>query len=85
LHRQSRKRQVAAKIVEVNGNTTAQINCVNLEAHTEKYLRVLLQTLWFIIEEEMPLMKFKTFVELLHKVECPSIVQWLNLSNVKQR
>jgi len=85
LHRQSRKRQVAAKIVEVNGNIAAQINHVNLEAHTEKYLRVLLQTLWFIIKEEMPLMKFKTFVELLHKVECPSIVEWLNLSNVKQR
>jgi len=87
LHRQSRKRQVAAKIVEVNGNiaVAAQINHVNLEANTEKYLRVLLQTLWFIIKEEMPLMKFKTFVELLHKVECPSIVEWLNLSNVKQR
>jgi len=85
LHRQSRKRQVAAKIVEVNGNITAQINCVNLEAYTEKYLRVLLQTLWFIIKEEMPLMKLKTLVDLLHKVECPSIVEWLNLSNVKQR
>ena len=48
-------------------------------------LSVLLQTLWFLIKEEIALMKFKSFVELLHKVECPGIVDWLHLSNVKQR
>jgi hypothetical protein len=85
LHRESRERQVAAKIVEVNGNIAAQINCVNLETQTLKNLRVLLQTLWFIIKEEISLIKFKSFVELLHKVECPGIAEWLNLSNVKQR
>jgi hypothetical protein len=56
-----------------------------MESQTRKYLSVLLQTLWFIIKEEMSLMKFKPFIELLQKVECPGIVEWLNLSNVKQR
>jgi hypothetical protein len=56
-----------------------------METQTRKYLRVILQTLWFIIKEEMSLMKFKSFVELLQKVECPGIVEWLNLSNLKQR
>jgi hypothetical protein len=56
-----------------------------LETQTKKYLSVLLQTLWFIIKEELALVKFKPFIELLQKVECPGIVEWLKLSNVKQR
>lgn len=71
--------------MENSGNIIGQLNCVNLENQTKKYLSVLLQTLWFLIKEEIALMKFKSFVELLHKVECPGIVDWLNLSNVKQR
>ena len=85
LHRESRARRIAAKSVEVNGSIVGQLNCVNLENQTKKYLIVLLQTLWFIIKEELALTKFKPFIELLQKVECPGIVEWLNLSNVKQR
>ncbi|CAF1531987.1 unnamed protein product, partial [Rotaria sordida] len=85
LHRESRARRIAAEIVKNNGNIIGQLNCVNLENQTKKYLSVLLQTLWFIIKEEIALMKFKSFVELLHKFECPGVVEWLNLSNVKQR
>ncbi len=68
-----------------NGNIIGQLNCVNLENQTKKYLSILLRTLWFILKEEIALRKFKSFLELLHKVECPAVVEWLNLSNVKQR
>lgn len=85
VHRQSRARKIAREIVENNGNIIGQLNCVNLETQTKKYLKVLLQVLWFMVKEEIALVKFKSFVELLHQVECPGIVEWLNLSNVKQR
>lgn len=68
-----------------NGNIIGQLNCVNLENQTKKYLCILLQVLWFIIKEEMALSKFKSFIELLKKVDCPGIVEWLRLSNSKQR
>jgi hypothetical protein len=38
-----------------------------------------------MLKEEMPLMKFKPLIELLRKVDCPGIVEWFQLSNVKQR
>ncbi|CAF4546828.1 unnamed protein product [Rotaria sp. Silwood2] len=84
LHRASRERRIAAKIVANNGNIIGQLNCVNLENQTKKYLSILLQVFWFIIKEEMALTKFKPFIELLKKVDCPGIVEWLKLSNIKQ-
>ncbi|CAF1528067.1 unnamed protein product [Adineta steineri] len=55
------------------------------ENQTRKYLSALLQTFWFLLKEELALGKFKSFIKLIHKLECPSILEWFNLSNVKQR
>ncbi|CAF1640730.1 unnamed protein product, partial [Adineta ricciae] len=85
LHRESRSRRMGADIVNLNGNIIGQLSCVNLENQTKKYLSALLQIFWLLVNEEIALAKFKSFIELIHKLECPAILEWFNLSNVKQR
>ena len=54
LHRTCADRRAASRIVSVNGSVAGQLQCVNLDMQTRKYLAILIQTLWKIIREEMP-------------------------------
>jgi hypothetical protein len=85
LHRQSKERRIIARNVRDKGDVVGQIHCVNMQKQTEKYLSILVQVLWYILIEEMALMKFKSLIQLLQRVECPGIIEWMKLSNVKQR
>jgi hypothetical protein len=85
LHRICIDRRVASRIVSMNGTVAGQLQCVNLNVQTRKYLGILIQTLWKIIKEEMALAKFKPLVEFLRQVQCPDIVDWFKISNVKER
>lgn len=85
LHRTCVDRRDASRIVSVNGDVAGQLRCVSLDIQTRKYLAILVQTLWKIIREEMALMKFKPFIQFLHQVQCPDVVDWFNISNVKER
>ena len=71
--------------IEISGNFSGQLDCVNMADLTEKYLTVLVRVFWFFIKEELALMKFKPIIELLHQAGSSGIVQWMKLSNVKQR
>jgi hypothetical protein len=85
LHRQSKERRIIAKNICEKGDVVGQMRCVSMQKQTEKYLSILIQAFWYILSEEMALMKFKSFIQLLQRVECPGIVEWMKLSNVKQR
>ncbi|CAF3258021.1 unnamed protein product [Rotaria sp. Silwood2] len=85
LHRTCVNRRAASRIVSTSGNMIAQLQCVNLDMQTRKYCAVLIQTLWKIIREEMPLAKFKPLIQFLYHLQCPDIVNWFKISNVKER
>ncbi|CAF0734523.1 unnamed protein product [Didymodactylos carnosus] len=52
---------------------------------THKYLSVLMQTMWYILQEGMAqFTKYESMLKLLEKLECLGIVQWLKYSNLKQ-
>ena len=85
FHRESHSRRIAARVVEISGNVAGQLHCVNMADQTRKYLSVLAKVFWFLITEELALMKFKRMIELLHEAGSPAIVEWMRLSNVKQR
>ncbi|CAF5014118.1 unnamed protein product [Rotaria sp. Silwood1] len=85
LHRQSRERRIIARNIRDKGDVIGQMNCVNMQKQTEKYLSILLQAFWYILTEEMALMKFKSLIQFLQRVECPGIIEWMKLSNAKQR
>ena len=85
LHRTCVDRRLASRMVLMNSDVAGQLRCVNLDVQTRKYLSVLIRTLWKIIKEEMALAKFKPLVEFLHQVQCPDIVDWFKISNVKER
>ncbi|CAF4934312.1 unnamed protein product, partial [Rotaria sp. Silwood1] len=85
LHRTRTDRRIASKIVSINGNVAGQLQCVNLDIQTRKYLTILIQTLWNIIKEEIALVKFKTLIQFLYHVQCPDVVNWFKISNVKER
>ncbi|CAF4803610.1 unnamed protein product [Rotaria sp. Silwood2] len=77
--------EAASRIVSTSGNVIGQLQCVNLDMQTRKYRAVLIQTLWKIIREEMPLVKFKPLIQFLYHLQCPDIVNWFKISNVKER
>ncbi len=85
LHRQSRERRVIARNILDKGDVVGQMHCVNMQQQTEKYLSILIQAFWYILTQEMALMKFKSLIQFLQRVECPGIVEWMKLSNIKQR
>ncbi|CAF1302216.1 unnamed protein product [Rotaria sp. Silwood1] len=74
LHKTCADRRAASKIAAVNGSVAGQLQCVNLDIQTRKYLSILIQTLWKIIREEMPFSKFKPLIQFLYDVPCPDIV-----------
>lgn len=85
LHRQSKERRIITRNIRDKGDVVSQMSCVNMQQQTEKYLSVLIQVFWYILTEEMALMKFKSLIQLLQRVECPGIIEWMKLSNAKQR
>ncbi|CAF4518707.1 unnamed protein product [Rotaria sp. Silwood2] len=85
LHRSSKERRIISKSIEANGDIIGQLRCTNMHQQTEKYLSVLVQVFWCIIHEELPLRKFKTLIQLLDKVQCPGVTEWMKLSNNKQK
>ncbi|CAF1312112.1 unnamed protein product [Rotaria sordida] len=85
LYRQSKERRIIGRTIRNKGNVVDQMRCVNMQKQTEKYLSILIQAIWYILTEEIALMKFKSLIQFLQRVECPGIVEWMKLSNVKQR
>ncbi|CAF2996418.1 unnamed protein product [Rotaria sp. Silwood2] len=85
IHRSSRERRILLKNIEDNGNIIGQLKCYNMQQKTEKYLSTIVEVFWYILTEEMPLIKFKPLIQLLDRVHCPGVAEWMNLSNNKQK
>ncbi len=75
LHRQSKERRIIVRNIRDRGDVVGQLNCVSMQEQTEKYLSILIQALWYILTEEMALMKFKSLIQFLQRVQCPGIVE----------
>ena len=71
--------------MQVRRDIIGQLQCSNLQQQTEKYLSTLVEVLWYILTEEMVLNKFKSLMQLLNKVHCSGVVEWMSLSNNKQK
>ena len=85
FHRSSRERRIVSRNIRDRGDIIGQLNCGNLRQQTERYLSILVQTFWYILTEELALVKFKSLIQLLNRVQCPAIVEWFNVSNNKQK
>jgi hypothetical protein len=73
LHRQSRERRVIARNILDKGDVVGQMHCVNMHQQTEKNLSILIQAFWYILTQEMALMKFKSLIQFLQRVECSGV------------